>query len=86
MSKTEQEHTSDTYAGETYSLADFFAENLWVVAAMIEKLGGDVMITQRDLVAFGENTLGIHDTSEGLRIFKMPIEHAIALNGECHDV
>ena len=79
-------YTSDTYAGETYSLADFFAENLWIVAVMVDKLGGDVMITQRDLVAFGENTLGIHDTSEGLRIFKMPIEHAIALNGECHDM
>ena len=73
-------YTSDTYAGETYSLADFFAENLWIISAMVEKMGGDVMITQRDLVAFGENTLGIHDTSEGLRIFKMPIEHVKLVN------
>ncbi len=68
------------------SVGEFLSKNLWVVAVMVNRLGGDVTLGEEDLIAFGDNTLAIHETVEGLRLVKMPNEHALALSGECREV
>lgn len=62
------------------TVKDFLEANAWIVPVLVGMLGGDVTITAENIAEFGEGmTLVIHDTMEGLRFVKMPVEHAAAL-------